>query len=139
MVGDCVGSSADVFESVAAEIIGAMILGATLSAEHGMVNSMPFMLFPLAVHAMDIVVSSVGIMIVKVAHSTENPMICLTRGYRITATLATIGFLICVRIMLYVDDVPGAWLHFAGCGLTGILNGYVFIQTTQYFTDYEYK
>ena len=36
MVGDCVGLSADVFESVAAEIIGAMILGSTLANETGM-------------------------------------------------------------------------------------------------------
>jgi inorganic pyrophosphatase len=139
MVGDCVGSSADVFESVAAEIIGAMILGATLSAEHGMANPMPFTLFPLAVHAMDIVVSSIGILTVKVAHPSENPMVCLTRGYRLSASLATIGFVICVRLLLYVDDQPNAWLHFVGCGLVGILNGYIFIQSTQYFTDYEFK
>jgi Na+/H+-translocating membrane pyrophosphatase len=30
-VGDCAGSMADVFESIAAEIIGTMILGATVS------------------------------------------------------------------------------------------------------------
>ena len=33
MVGACAGSSADIFESVAAEIIGSMILGATLARE----------------------------------------------------------------------------------------------------------
>ncbi len=30
-VGDCAGSMADVFESIAAEMIGTMILGAALS------------------------------------------------------------------------------------------------------------
>ena len=42
-------------------------------------------------------------------------------------------------MLLYVDDQPYAWMHYAGCGLTGILNGYIFIQSTQYYTDYEYK
>jgi H+-translocating diphosphatase len=50
MVGDCVGSSSDVFESVAAEIIGAMILGATLAQEAGLADPTPFMFFPLVVH-----------------------------------------------------------------------------------------
>ena len=66
-------------------------------------------------------------------------MITLTNGYRITLGLATIGFLVLVRMLLYVDDQPYAWMHYAGCGLTGILNGYIFIQSTQYYTDYEYK
>jgi len=88
MVGDCVGSSADVFESVAAEIIGAMILGSALAAEHGIDTSMSFMLFPLVVHAMDILVSSVGIYFLKAGHASDNPMTALTRGYRITAAVA---------------------------------------------------
>jgi len=140
MVGDCVGSSADVFESVAAEIIGAMILGSTLAKEHGMDSVLPFMLFPLCVHAMDIIVSSFGIMTVTAAgQSSENPMDSINRSYRITAVLAVTGFMICVRCLLYVEDRPQAWLHFAGCGVVGIINGYIFIQSTQYYTDYAYK
>ncbi len=139
LVGDCVGSSADVFESVAAEIIGAMILGATLANEHGVDSPISYMLFPLVVHCMDILVSSVGILTVYVKSSTEPPMAALTRAYRITAALAVIGFMICVRVMLHVEDAPQAWMHFAGCGAVGIVNGYVFILSTQYYTDYEYK
>jgi H+-translocating diphosphatase len=82
-VGDCVGSSADVFESVAAEIIGAMILGSTLAKEHGMESVLPFMLFPLCVHAMDILVSSFGIMTVTATGGrSDNPMDSLNRSYR---------------------------------------------------------
>lgn len=139
MVGDCVGSSADVFESVAAEIIGAMILGSTLAAEHNMSSTVNYMLFPLAVHAMDIIVSSVGIMLVKVGSNSDAPMAALNRSYRITAVLAIIGFLVCVRLLLHVEDQPNAWLHWAACGGVGIVNGYIFIQCTQYYTDYEYK
>lgn len=139
MVGDCVGSSADVFESVAAEIIGAMILGSTLAKEHGLKENVSFMLFPLAVHAMDILVSSVGIMTLRAGSSTENPMVAINRSYKITAVLAILGFLLCVRLLLHVEDHPNAWLHWAACGGIGIVNGYIFIQSTRYYTDYEYK
>jgi len=139
MVGDCVGSSADVFESVAAEIIGAMILGSTLAKEHKMESVLPFMLFPLCVHAMDILVSSFGIMTVSAAGHSDNPMDALNKSYRITAVLAVTGFMICVRLLLHVEDKPEAWMHFAACGVVGIVNGYIFIQSTQYYTDYACK
>lgn len=139
LVGDCVGSSADVFESVAAEIIGAMILGSTLAAEAGLDNPVSYMLFPLVVHCMDIIVSSVGIMFMRASAASESPMVSMTRSYRITACLAVVGFLLCVRILLHSEEAPSAWIHFAGCGFVGIVNGYVFIQSTQYFTDYEFK
>lgn len=138
MVGDCVGSSADIFESVAAEIIGAMILGASLAKEEGLETPITFVLFPLVVHAVDILVSSIGVLTLRAGPAGENPMRAITRSYRITATLAIICFFICCRVMLHVPQKPTAWLHFAACGVVGIANGYVFIQSTQYFTDYEY-
>merc|ERR1719443_2123321 len=45
MVGDCVGSSSDLFESIAAEMIGAMILGSSLATEANLSNPIPFMFF----------------------------------------------------------------------------------------------
>jgi H(+)-translocating pyrophosphatase len=139
MVGDCVGSSADIFESVAAEIIGAMILGATLAKEEGLENPVKFVLFPLCVHAVDIVVSSIGVLTLKAGPLNENPMNAITRSYRITAFCAFLGFVGCCRLLLHLEDKPTAWMHFALCGLIGICNGYIFIQSTQYFTDYEFQ
>ena len=86
MVGDCVGSSADVFESVAAEIIGAMILGSTLAdeAKFGSTQAAKFVFFPLVVHAMDIIVSSIGIAFVgqKRDSADSDPWRQLQKGYR---------------------------------------------------------
>lgn len=139
MVGDCVGSSADIFESVAAEIIGAMILGATLGKEEKLETPITFVLFPLVVHAVDILVSSIGILSLRAGPINENPMKAITRSYRFTALLAVIGFCLTCKILLDVPGKPAAWLHFAACGIVGIANGYVFIQSTQYFTDYEFQ
>ena len=142
MVGDCVGSSSDVFESIAAEMIGAMILGSSLAVEANISNPIPFMFFPLVVHAMDIIVSGLGILYVGYSYSANtitDPMVILTAGYRVTAIAAGIGFFFTVRILLYVEEAPSAWLHFCGCGAVGIGTSYIFIQSTQYFTDYAYR
>ncbi|CAN0265427.1 unnamed protein product, partial [Discosporangium mesarthrocarpum] len=139
MVGDCVGSSADVFESVAAEVIGAMILGSTLAAEAELPRPMLFMFFPVVVHAMDIIVSSVGITFVTATgHPGANPMDQLTRGYRVSFVLALVGFAALTRWLLWVESKPQAWLYFFLCGVVGMVTAYIFIISTQYYTDYVY-
>jgi H(+)-translocating pyrophosphatase len=142
MVGDCVGSSADVFESVAAEIIGAMILGSTLSTESGMSSSVAtkFLFFPLVVHAMDIIVSSVGIAYVGVSkHSADgNPMKQLQKGYLISIFLSVIGFYIITAWLLEDPNHPGSSFKFFLCGIVGMICAYVIVLSTQYYTDYDY-
>eukprot|EP00520_Triparma_pacifica_P006207 CAMPEP_0118656952 /NCGR_PEP_ID=MMETSP0785-20121206/13753_1 /TAXON_ID=91992 /ORGANISM="Bolidomonas pacifica, Strain CCMP 1866" /LENGTH=797 /DNA_ID=CAMNT_0006549825 /DNA_START=199 /DNA_END=2589 /DNA_ORIENTATION=- len=142
MVGDCVGSSADVFESVAAEIIGAMILGSTLSTEANLPEgeTSKFILFPLLVHGMDILVSSVGIMYVgglEGAHT--DPMVQLQKGYRISVALSIVGFFLLTRWLLASEDSPGAWFNFFLCGICGMGCGYGIVLSTQYYTDYAYQ
>lgn len=147
MVGDCVGSSADVFESVAAEIIGAMILGSTLAKESGMPSAMAskFVLFPLIVHAMDIVVSSVGIAVVGyskkhvLTSGGDDPMKFLQKGYKVALCLSVGGFFLITRWLLYVPENPWASWNFFGCGLVGMLCAYIIVQSTTYFTDYKYR
>lgn len=68
-VGDCAGQAADLFESITAEIISAMILGATLAktAHLDTAHSISFMFFPLALHSLDLVSSTIGLYFVKTA------------------------------------------------------------------------
>ena len=143
MVGDCVGSSADVFESVGAEIIGAMILGGTLAKQSNLSNeeSMPFVFFPLVVHAMDVLVSSVGILFVSTRSVSESasPMDTLTYGYQVTFGLALVGFAAACRWMFYLESFPSAWVHFFGCGVIGMVTAFIFMKSTQYFTDYDFN
>lgn len=144
MVGDCVGSSADVFESVAAEIIGAMILGSSLSNEAHMdyTLSCKFLFFPLIVHAMDIIVSSIGIAFVsnksRGGHADSNPMIQLQKGYRVALGLSVIGFFFITSWLLDHPDYPGSGFKFFLCGVTGMACAYIIVLSTQYYTDYEY-
>src|ERR1051326_7034096 len=83
-VGDCAGRGADLFESTAAENIGAMILGVGLYPYFGLRG----ILFPLCARACGLIASIVGIMIVK-SGEQEDPMHALNRGYYVTSALVT--------------------------------------------------
>lgn len=64
-VGDCAGRGADLFESTAAENIGAMILGASVVDSCPSVSSAAgFVLFPLFCRAFGLVATMIGIMCV---------------------------------------------------------------------------
>ncbi|KAM1822625.1 hypothetical protein ACFX1X_025009 [Malus domestica] len=139
-VGDCAARGADLFESIAAEIISAMILGGTM-AQH----ASGFILFPLVVHSFDLVISSVGIFSIRGTRdssgkaSSEDPMKILQRGYSVTILLAVLTFGASTRWLLYTEQAPSAWFNFALCGLVGIITAYVFVFITQYYTDYKHE
>lgn len=66
-VGDCAGQAADLFESITAEIISAMILGVSLAklAHLDTLHAVSFMFFPLALHSLDLFASTVGFYFVQ--------------------------------------------------------------------------
>ncbi len=43
------------------------------------------------------------------------------------------------RWLLYTEQAPSAWIHFALCGLVGIITAYSFVWISQYYTDYKYE
>uniref|UniRef100_A0A8R7TXP8 H(+)-exporting diphosphatase n=1 Tax=Triticum urartu TaxID=4572 RepID=A0A8R7TXP8_TRIUA len=89
-VGDCAARGADLFESIAAEIIGAVILGATMAQRCKIEDPFGFISFPLVVHSFDRVVSSVGILSLSGTRESglisplEDPMEIMQKGYSIT-------------------------------------------------------
>ena len=139
-VGDCAGRGADLFESTAAENIGAMILAAGLFAANQEVFAqqgltlLGVLLFPLVARAFGIIASIVGIMSVK-TNDKEDPMKALSRGYYVTAILAMIGFFIASRLLLG----PTYYFNFFLCGLVGVLTSVAFVIITIYYTDYRYR
>ena len=66
-VGDCAGQCADLFESISAEILSAMILGGVMANKANMdyETKAGFILFPLVVHSLDLIVSTISIFFVK--------------------------------------------------------------------------
>ncbi len=139
-VGDCAGRGADLFESTAAENIGAMILAAGLyKANFGTFTSQSLpligvLLFPLVARAFGILASIVGILSVKVRNN-EDPMKALNRGYGVSAVLAMAGFFFASRWLLG----PEYYFNFFLCGIVGVLTSIAFVMITQYYTEYKYR
>jgi len=131
-VGDCAGRGADIFESTAAENVGAMILGAALYPVFGIKG----ILFPLIVHAINLIASIIGVAVVKTTDS-EDPMRALNRGFYVTAVLALGGFAFAVYHMLNGPGVEPAYLLL--CGVIGLITAFLFVWITQYYTESQYR
>jgi K(+)-stimulated pyrophosphate-energized sodium pump len=131
-VGDCAGRGADIFESTAAENVGAMILGAALFPVFGLRG----ILFPLIVLAINLIASIVGVLVVS-TNETEDPMSALNRGFYVTSLLALAGFGAAVYGMLNGPGVAPLWLF--GCGVVGLVTAFLFVWITQYYTEAKYR
>ncbi len=127
-VGDCAGRGADLFESTAAENVGAMILGAALYPHFGLKG----ILFPLVARAFGLIASTIGVLIVR-TDEKEDPMQALNRGYYVTTVLAIAGFAVAVHYLLKDN-----W-WFLGSGVVGILTAFLFVYITQYYTEYRFR
>jgi K(+)-stimulated pyrophosphate-energized sodium pump len=132
-VGDCAGRGADLFESTAAENIGAMILGVALYEATGRTN-VGWIFFPLIILAFGLLASIVGVLVVRPSGRIGDPMSVLNRGYYATALLSAI-FLVAITFIV----LPQGQLIFAICGLLGILMSIAFVYITQYYTSGAYR
>ncbi len=145
-VGDCAGRGADLFESTAAENIGAMILGASLALaadraglgfSAGIVG---VMMFPLVARAFGIIASIVGILYVHMDKEEKiDPMTALNRGYYVAVVLAMAAFAGATYWLLNSDEAPNAWWHFFLCGIIGVATSVAFVYITQYYTEHKYR
>ncbi|MBA4180394.1 MAG: V-type H(+)-translocating pyrophosphatase [Anaerolinea sp.] len=126
-VGDCAGRGADLFESMSAENIGAMILGASIYIATGNVE---WVLFPLVLRSFGVFATIIGMMTVPFwAKRISDPMGALNGGYWTITLLSIIGLAGTTYYML--EDV---WYWFFLCGLVGITVGIAFVYITQYYT-----
>jgi len=128
-VGDGAGRGADLFESTAAENIGAMILGIALYPVFGISG----IIFPLAARAFGLIASIIGIFSVR-AKENEDPMHALNRGYYLTTFLATVGLFLATYYLLNAH-----WLYLFLAGVVGIVTSQIFVHITQYYTEHKYR
>jgi len=158
-VGDCAGQAADLFESISAEIISAMILGCTLgdkiNIESQEIKS-GFLVFPLLIHCIDILISVFGASFIKTKtglgsggsdyQDFEDPLKVMMKGYKVTVLLGIFGIIFSAYFLLNIPTYYNiskqtntySWVYFAICGLIGLLDSYLFLMVTQYYTDYNY-
>jgi K(+)-stimulated pyrophosphate-energized sodium pump len=127
-VGDCAGRGADLFESTAAENIGAMILGVALFPVFGENG----VLFPIVMCAFGLLASIIGILTVR-GTDTGDPMVSMNRGYYITAIISAILLFVAVNWLLQGI----IWFYLDG--LVGIVLSVLFLRVTLYYTDHHYR
>ncbi len=127
-VGDCAGRGADLFESTAAENVGAMLLGVTMYPVFGVRG----IIFPLVAHAFGLIASIAGVLVVSMKEDGD-PMKALNRGYYLSTGIAVCGFLLAVELLLKGN------LFLFGAGLVGIATSFLFVLMTQYYTEYKYR
>jgi K(+)-stimulated pyrophosphate-energized sodium pump len=138
-VGDCAGRGADLFESTAAENIGAMILGvaAFVAARNAnLPNPEVWILFPLVVRAFGLIATTVGILSVR-GRNDQDPMVALNRGYLIAVALSVVGLAVATWVMLGSMVANPVWIFLAG--LVGIAVSIAFVYITQYYTEARYR
>jgi K(+)-stimulated pyrophosphate-energized sodium pump len=140
-VGDCAGRGADLFESTAAENIGAMILGVgvfAIASAAGWPNPEAWIFFPLVVRAFGLLATIVAIFFVR-GNETENPMNMLNRGYWVTTLLSVVGLAITTAVMMDTSGTTGeggfpTWIYFFAAGIVGLATSVAFVYITQYYT-----
>src|SRR5438132_229864 len=143
-VGDCAGRGADLFESTAAENIGAMILGVALYVA---TKNIGWILFPLVVRAFGLIASALGLLYIRPSRVIEpdkaagrDPgeiaMNQLNIGYFITCGVSIIGVFLASYLLLTGINARlfPSWVWFGLAGLTGILLSIAFVFITQYYT-----
>jgi K(+)-stimulated pyrophosphate-energized sodium pump len=146
-VGDCAGRGADLFESTAAENIGAMILGVavyTIALSAGWPNPEAWIFFPLVVRSFGLLATIVAIFFVR-GREDEDPLNMLNRGYWVTTLLSVVGLGITTYVMMNTNGGTGlvfglpTWVYFFFCGIVGLATSVAFVYITQYYTAGTYR
>jgi K(+)-stimulated pyrophosphate-energized sodium pump len=152
-VGDCAGRGADIFESTAAENIGAMILGASVAGALGIGASKAsanpgWVIFPLVVVGLGIICSLIGVLVVRKTVAMEQghaggkdpgvlAMAKMNQGYYVTSLLSAIGIFLVAGLLL--GSATDHWWVLGVCGLVGIVTSFAFVFITQYYTSGSYR
>ena len=140
-VGDCAGRGADLFESTAAENIGAMILGVavySIALASGWPNPEAWIFFPLVVRAFGLLATIVAIFFVR-GKETEDPMNMLNRGYWVTTLLSVVALAFVTNVMMNTLGSTGVggfptWVYFFAAGVVGLATSVAFVYITQFYT-----
>ncbi|MEW6540857.1 MAG: sodium-translocating pyrophosphatase [Bacillota bacterium] len=125
-VGDCAGMAADLFETYAVTAVGAMLLGYLIFG-----GALEYILYPVALGAVAIVASIVGVFFVRLGGST-NIMSALYKGVWVSAILALIGFYPITTAML-----GGLTMFYAA--IVGVVATVLIMYITDYYTAKNYR
>ena len=129
-VGDCAGMAADLFESYEVTLVASMILALAHAGDNAEM-AIRWIMFPLAVRAIGVLTSIIGIWLVRAKDDEEHAMKPITRGFVWSAVLSAVGFALVAR--LYCNDWRLFWATLFGLCLSVII-----YKLTEYYTSTTY-
>ena len=128
-VGDCAGMAADVFETYAVSLIGAVLVGALgFGAEP---NAMAYIVFPFLLCGLSVVASVLGIIFINVGNL--KPTNALLAGVALSAVIAGSLFLPLSAWMF-----PDSWVTIYVPTLVGLAMTFITVLITNYYTAMAY-
>ncbi|MCU1355616.1 MAG: vacuolar-type H(+)-translocating pyrophosphatase [Acidimicrobiales bacterium] len=146
-VGDCAGMASDLFESFGVTLVASIILGVSAFSAIGVgpAQAARGLVFPVAVMAIGLLASAIGIFLVKAGPKDDDALKCINRGISIAQVLAVAGAAALAfgyvgtpdKLKPGVDKLlvsaPGARMF--GAVLVGIALGFAASKITAYFTS----
>jgi len=139
-VGDCAGMAADLFETYAVTAIAAMILGSLV-----LPNFANAIVFPLALGAVSIVASILGIFFVKLSAKDKkkavkdvNIMGALYKGLIASSIIALVGFYFVTKSVMIGNGLY-TYQNIFLTSLVGILVTAAMVVVTEYYTSKKYR
>ncbi|MEW6006266.1 MAG: sodium-translocating pyrophosphatase [Stygiobacter sp.] len=134
-VGDVAGMGADLYESYCGSILATSALGASAFLETPDLQ-MKAVLAPMLIAAVGIILSIVGIFIVKTKEgATQKELLnSLGRGINFSSVLIAVFSLIIVYV-LDIKNYFGVW----GSIVTGLVSGIIIGKSTEYYTSHSYQ
>lgn len=127
-VGDVAGRGADLFESMTAENIGAMIVGVGLYAVTG---NFFFVIFPLLARSIGIFGTIIGLPFVRAKNWTD-PMVPMRNGMIATTIIILVGL-----YFLVSSTIVSMNLYYAA--VTGVVASLLMFLVTEYYTSHRYR
>ncbi|MEK7482194.1 MAG: sodium-translocating pyrophosphatase, partial [Patescibacteria group bacterium] len=132
-VGDCAGMAADLFETYAATLVAAMILGSSILAGEGAIR------LPLMMASVAAVSSVIATFFVRLG-KTKNIMNALYKGLAVSAVLAAIGFWPILKS--FENELVSQGFSVArlfGASIVGLVIAGLMFVITDYYTSKKYK
>jgi K(+)-stimulated pyrophosphate-energized sodium pump len=131
-VGDCAGMAADLFETYAVTAIAAMILGSLTFAKFP--NAV---IYPLAIGAVSIVASILGIYFVKLGKN-QNIMGALYKGLIASSVIALVLFYPVTKALM-TGLAKISWQNIYGASVIGIIVTAGMVIITEYYTSKKFR
>ncbi|MDB5456525.1 MAG: V-type H(+)-translocating pyrophosphatase, partial [Caulobacter sp.] len=141
-VGDCAGMAADLFETYAVTTVATMVLAAILFRDAGAAIVSAMMTLPLAICAVCIVTSIIGVFFVRLGKK-QNIMGALYQGLIVTGLLSIpavwwVIHRLAPTAVTVGDRVIGADALFY-CGLAGLAVTALIVVITEYYTGTNFR